>query len=230
MGLAQVRLGLLRRVGRSAYRLAIPLEQVARPYRLGTEARAMSLPLRRSPELFDPTGARPDPSDVRARHLIVEPCPFLEAVEFVGAWHSRLPRCQHGPWQYAFRAHIGGHVYAVALWNNPSARMLPSHWLELRRMACSPDAPRNTASRFLGQMVACFKRECPERERCISYQDTTVHLGTIYKASGWKIGNVASPRVRDRSKPRAGTKRAYRSNLNGIETDASAKVRWEMPL
>lgn len=182
---------------------------------------------RRQPELFAPETSRPT---VKARDLVVELCPTIEAVELVAAWHSRLPRCQSGPWQFAFRAHFEGHVFAVALWNNPSARTLPAHWLELRRMACSPDAPRNTASRFLALMVGHFRRECPARERCISYQDTAVHLGTIYKASGWTPAYTSKPRVRDRSKPRVGTHRAYRSNLNGGEPDASAKVRWEKML
>lgn len=185
--------------------------------------------MRAQPELFAPV--EPRPSDPRARHLTIELCPVLEAVELVAAWHSRLPRCQMGPWQYAFRAHIDGHVYAVALWNNPSARTLPGHWLELRRMACSPDAPRNTASRFLAKMVDHFRAEAVDRERCISYQDTAVHHGTIYKAAGWVAAYTSKPRVRDRSKPRVGTKhRLYRSNLNGKAPDASAKVRWEKML
>lgn len=169
----------------------------------------------------------PIPDALRARHLTFEECPTDEAVELCRKWHSRLPNTQWGPWQFAFRAHFSGTVFAVALWNNPSARTLPPHWLELRRMACSPDAPRNTASRFLGWMVRFFTASHPDRERCISYQDTAVHTGTIYKAAGWQIGHVAKARVRDRSKARVGTKRAYRSNMNGPSPDASEKIRWE---
>lgn len=97
-------------------------------------------------------------------------------------------------------------------------------------MACSPEAPRNTASRFLGWMARWFAANHPERERMLSYQDTAVHSGGIYKAAGWDAAYVSKPRVRDRSKPRIGTERAYRSNLNGVEPDASAKVRWEKKL
>jgi len=118
-------------------------------------------------------------------------------------------------------------TFAVALWNNPSARTLPQHWLELRRMACSEDAPRNTASRFLALMVQWFRDNRPEAEKCISYQDTAVHKGTIYKAAGWTAGFVSKARQRDRSKNRLGTKRAYRSDMNGKEPSASEKVRWE---
>jgi hypothetical protein len=121
-------------------------------------------------------------------------------------------------------------TYAVALWNNPSGRCLPSHWLELRRMACAPDAPKNTPSSFLAWMVRYFQKACPEREKCISYQDLDVHTGTIYKASGWAVEYVSKPRVRDRSKPRVGTDRMYRSNKNGSEPDAAGKARWAKKL
>jgi hypothetical protein len=166
----------------------------------------------------------------RARHLAFEPCPKRHAVECVRMWHSRLPNVQCGPWQYAFRAQYNGETYAVALWHNPSARTLPHHWLELRRMACAPDAPKFTASRFLMWMVRWFRTNTLERERCISYQDTAVHRGTIYKASGWTIGAVAKARIRDRSKARRGTRRMYRSNLNGPQPDAAEKIRWEIAL
>ena len=117
-------------------------------------------------------------------------------------------------------------TFAVALWNNPSARCLPGHWRELRRMACAPDAPKFTASRFLGWMVRWFKQHEPEHEKLISYQDTAVHNGTIYKACGWVAESVTVERVRDRSKNRTNTTRAYRSNINGVEPDKSSKVRW----
>jgi hypothetical protein len=97
-------------------------------------------------------------------------------------------------------------------------------------MACAPDAPRNTASAFLGWMARYFAREHPSRERLISYQDTAVHQGTIYKAAGWTAEHESVPRVRDRTKNRAGAARLYRSNLNGAAVDASSKIRWEKPL
>lgn len=167
---------------------------------------------------------------LRARHLDMSECSTKHAVELTRCWHSRLPNVQDGPWQYAFKMSYMGVTYAVALWNNPSARTLPGHWLELRRMACAPDAPKYTASRFLALMVKWFKQHTPEREKCISYQDTAVHQGTIYKAAGWIPEHTSEVRIRDRSKDRVGTHRAYRSNLNGIEPDASPKVRWAITL
>lgn len=170
----------------------------------------------------------PPPSSVR--DLACEPCAIDVARHLNSAWHSRLPDTQVGPWQHAFAAHSHGIVYAVALWHNPSARMLPSHWLELRRLAIADDAPHCCASWMLARMRRWFQQHCPERERLISYQDKDVHTGTIYRAAGWQPVYESAPRVRDRSKPRVGTRRDYRSNLNGLAADAAGKVRWEMPL
>ena len=89
----------------------------------------------------------------RARQLEIAPCAKSAAVRLTRLWHSRLPNTQDGPWMAAYWATFDGAVYAVALWNTPSARTLPQDWLELRRMACAPYAPFNTASRFLGAMT-----------------------------------------------------------------------------
>jgi hypothetical protein len=157
-------------------------------------------------------------------------CSVDLAVDLCRRWHSRLPRTQSGPWQFAFAAEHDGRVFAVALWNTPSGRCLPQHWLELRRMACAPDAPKNTASRFLSWMVKFFKKNHRDREKCISYQDTAVHTGTIYRAAGWVAEHTSTPRVRDRSGNRAGTNRMYRWNINGVSVDASPKIRWACKL
>jgi len=170
------------------------------------------------------------PISVKARDLEFSECDTWHAVQLVRQWHSRLPNTQRGPWMYAFKASYNGITYAVALWNNPSGRCLPSHWVELRRMACSPDSPKNTASRFLAYMCHWFEINHPEHERCISYQDTEVHEGTIYKASNWQAAYRSAPRYRDRSKPRVGTQRMYRTMINSVDVDAAAKVRWEYVL
>lgn len=164
------------------------------------------------------------------RELVLERCPIQTARHLNALWHSRLPRTQEGPWQFAFAAHKQGFAYAVALWHNPSARGLPSHWLELRRLAIADDAPHCTASWMLSQMRRWFRAERPERERMISYQDCAVHTGTIYKAAGWEPVHFAKPRVRDRSKARVGTRRDYRSNINGSDPDGAGKVRWEISI
>lgn len=165
----------------------------------------------------------------KASQLTVEPCPIAHARLLNERWHSRLPRTQPSPWQYAFRSHFDGVTYAVALWHNPSARTLPAHWLELRRLAVAPDAPHCTASHMLGAMARWFRANTPERERLISYQDEDVHTGTIYKAAGWEPVYRSAGRVRDRSTTRP-SGRHYRWNHNGDVVDSAPKTRWELRL
>ena len=175
--------------------------------------------------LFDEAG----PAPTTARDLVVERCPVNHARELIALWHSRLPKTQPSPWQYAFAARFSGVTYGVALWHNPSARMLPSHWLELRRLAIADDAPHCAASRMLGQMARYFRRHAPERERLISYQDAEVHQGTIYAAAGWTVAHITPARARDRSSRRPNG-RVYRSDANGSAAHSSEKVRWEIAL
>lgn len=164
---------------------------------------------------------------LRARDLELAVVSPDTARRFVAAWHSRLPKTQAGPWKLAFAAHHEFTCFGAALWHNPSSRGLPNDWLELRRLAVPDDAPPHTASWMLGAMARWVWRNMPDVDRLFSYQDVAVHRGTIYRAAGWSAAHFAKPRQRDRSKPRIGTRRAYRSNLNGIEPDAAGKVRWE---
>lgn len=69
-----------------------------------------------------------------------------------------------------------------------------------------------------------------EREKLISYQDTAVHTGCMYKAAGWSVEFVTKARVRDRSPNRVGTSRKYRSDTNGASAASSEKLRWARPL
>ena len=165
----------------------------------------------------------------KASQLCLVVCSVEHARGLVKKWHSRLPVTQPSPWRFAFAAQYDGLTYAVALWNNPSARTLPSHWLELRRMAVSSDAPHCTASWFLGAMLRFFRTHEMSAEKLISYQDCDVHRGTIYKAAGWHVAYVSKPRVRDRSTKRP-SGRMYRWNINSDAPDAAGKARWEICL
>lgn len=125
-----------------------------------------------------------------ALQLLVETIPFQQAKVLNAMWHSRLPRmgtgCISNQPYLCFGAAFDGLYYAVAIWSNPVARNLPqSEWMELRRLAIAPAAPKNTASRMLGVMRKWIRSNRPAVTRLISYQDMDVHSGTIYKAAGW---------------------------------------------
>lgn len=139
-------------------------------------------------------------------------------------WHSVLPRISEGNiyrnrYQVCYVAEYDGIYYAVAIWTSPVAenRFKNGHkMLELRRMAIANDAPKYTASWMLGIMRKMIAREFQEVKRLISYQDTDIHLGTIYKASGWKPAN--------KTKYTSWTTDSRERNDEQTKAD---KVRWE---
>ena len=58
--------------------------------------------------------------------------------------------------------------------------------IELRRLCCIDDTPKNTESYFIGSTLRWLKKNT-KIKRVISYADTTYsHEGTIYKASNFK--------------------------------------------
>lgn len=151
-------------------------------------------------------------------------CDVVTACQLVSLWHSRLPRIEPGnanmyPAVF-YVAEFDEGLFATAIWSQPVARLLNGrNWIELRRFAISPQAPRNTASRMLSWMVKDIRRKFPKVERAISYQDTEVHHGTIYKASGWTAGKESGS---------IGT--GWNSRPRNTMQSTAPKVRWEYPL
>lgn len=143
-------------------------------------------------------------------------------------WHSRLPRTHKGnlcrtSFLACFAAEFDGIYFAAAIWTNPIAgnRLKDGERLvELRRLAIAQDAPKNTATRMLGWMTREIKRKRPDVLRLISYQDTEVHTGTIYKAAGWERVDTSDSltewNVGTRNRPTA--------------QSAAPKIRWEREL
>jgi hypothetical protein len=104
-------------------------------------------------------------------------------------WHSKLPICTNCWNGLCYSAEYKNISFAVAWWSHPIAqnRLKNGYNIyELRRMAICDEAPKNTASYFISKMIKYIKKEKPNIYKLISYQDTSVHLGTIYKASGWE--------------------------------------------
>jgi len=142
-------------------------------------------------------------------------------------WHSRLPEIPNYRMCEAYAAEFGNVFYAVALWSTPSNQnMYKAGCFELRRFAISPDAPAMTASRMLGIMRRLIHKAHPEVKRLISYQDTAVHHGTIYKAAGWKCAGKTHA-----GSPCGWSNNArFRNESNGREVLESVKHRWEYQL
>lgn len=106
-------------------------------------------------------------------------------------WHSRLPQIHYS--NVARNKHSVCYVFkyrqaiiGVGIWSSPVARYLDkTKYLELRRLALCELCPKNTATFVLSKMRKLIKDKFDNIETLVSYQDTEVHLGTIYKADNW---------------------------------------------
>jgi hypothetical protein len=166
--------------------------------------------------------------------LWVERILFPQARQLNGMWHSRLPRIGDPPNVMTpsaapcFAAIFDGVIYAVAIWSHPVSRSLPQkHWLELRRLAIAPDAPKNTASRMLAVMTRLLRKQKPDVCRLISYQDTAVHSGCIYRAAGWEPTVVSAYSTWNRPNSR---NTSGRPRKRPADQSMAQKQRWEKVL
>lgn len=158
-----------------------------------------------------------------ALQLKIAKCNVHRACELNELWHSRFPKIH---WSNVVRnrdyacyvAEFDDVAYACAIWSSPVAanRLFEGATsLELRRLAIADDAPPNTASRMIGVMRRMIAREMPHITLLVSYQDESVHAGTIYKASGWSPVS--------RSKGVSWTNKLRKRNK---EQSLACKVRW----
>jgi|DEB0MinimDraft_3_1074331.scaffolds.fasta_scaffold144967_1 hypothetical protein len=158
-------------------------------------------------------------------HLVIEQIDVHTACKQNKIWHSRLPEIH---WSNVVRnkhyvcygARYDGYLHAVAIWSSPVAanRMKDGKSsLELRRFAIAPTAPTNTGSRMLSVMVRLIRKKFPDITKLVSYQDTEVHTGTIYKASGWSLATINNGQGWTTSK-----------RSRNKEQSLAPKARWEL--
>jgi len=151
----------------------------------------------------------------------------ITACELNLKWHSRLPiidwsNVVRNTHYVCFGAMFENEWYATAIWSSPVAQnrfTYGKQMLELRRMAISKNCPKNTATAMLAFMRKYIAKEMPEIAMLISYQDTEVHLGTIYKADNWFAAHE-SP----------GLSWSNKSRSRNIEQSLASKIRWEYKL
>lgn len=108
---------------------------------------------------------------------------LVEANALLGAEHYLGPigNCKH-----AFGGWVDDVLVACCTLRQPTARYLPTDWLELNRWCLTPEAGENAGSRMWGY-VQRWLRKHTEATTVVSYSDPSVgHTGTLYKASGWR--------------------------------------------
>ncbi len=95
-------------------------------------------------------------------------------------------------------------------------------WWEIKRLAMSPVCPKNSESRFIGYTLKMLKKLFFVKG-VVTYADDGVgHVGTIYKASGFKALGLTKPKkdfyVNNKIQQRGKTK-----NIEGEWRDRSRK-------
>lgn len=138
-------------------------------------------------------------------------------------WHSRLPfidwsNVVRNTYYVCYGAKFENRWFAIAIWSDPVAKNRfrdGAVILELRRLAICSEAPKYTASWMLGVMAKLIKKKFPPIVKLISYQDTEVHSGTIYKAAGWIAENLTS-----------GLKWNTQNRARNQEQTLADKIRW----
>jgi hypothetical protein len=151
----------------------------------------------------------------------------IDACALNAKWHSRLPAIHwsnvvRNTHYVCFAALFEGQIYAITIWSSPVAQnrfAQGKQVLELRRMAISEHCPRNTATRMLAHNRSWIKNNFQDIALLVSYQDTEVHHGTIYKADNWQLANYTK-----------GIKWDTEKRQRNLEQSLADKIRWEYKL
>jgi len=149
------------------------------------------------------------------------------ACDYNAKWHSRLPKIDWGnvvrnTHSVCFAAVYDEQVYAITIWSSPVAQnrfQYGKQILELRRMATSPEAPKFTATRMLAKNRKWIYQNMKDIALLVSYQDTEVHTGTIYKADNWLAKSESK-----------GLKWDNENRKRNKEQSLAPKIRWEYKL
>lgn len=132
------------------------------------------------------------------KEFVVELCERGEIRDFIETWH--YSKSINGVMStYCFKLlHdgqiIGGMLYGRMGMANTWKKYVDSEdkLLELRRLCCIDDTPKNTESYFIGNTLR-WLRDNTQVEKIISYADMDYnHQGTIYKASNFKYLGTTS--------------------------------------
>lgn len=132
----------------------------------------------------------------------VEPCERKEIRDFIEKWHYSH-NINGLLSQYCFKLMDGDTMVGAMIYGGLG---MANCWkkyaenkediIELRRLCCIDDTPKNTESYFIGKTLKWLLRNTSIK-KVISYADNTYgHKGVIYQASNFKhLGKTAKGRV-----------------------------------
>ena len=137
------------------------------------------------------------------KNYIVKQVNRNDIKDFIETWHySKSINGVMGTFYFALYdkdsligAMIYGNLGMANAWKKYADE--PQKVLELRRLCCIDDTPKNTESFFIGKTLRMLKQIDKQIEVIVSYADTNYnHTGIIYKASNFKyLGKTAKGKV-----------------------------------
>lgn len=129
------------------------------------------------------------------RTMRVIPIPVKEARKYIATFHYSATMPDSTRFTYA--GFLGDRLcgiicYGMGCGKNQYTSLFPDikngHYLELTRLWCPDDMPKNTESKLISQSL---KQLPPEIEVVISFSDESKsHSGTIYQATNWHYVGV----------------------------------------
>ena len=145
-------------------------------------------------QVFQPVdgGSIPTLSLHLVKSFVVEPCERKEIKDFIETWHysKSINGLQSSN---CFKMVSNGEIIGAAIFGGLA---MHNQWkrfadnqndvIELRRLCCIDQTPKNTESFFIGQMLRWLRKNT-DFKIVVSYADAQYgHQGTIYKASNFK--------------------------------------------
>ena len=126
------------------------------------------------------------------KKYLVKTCDRKEVKNFIETWHYSK-NINGLKSNYCFKlmdkdTMIGAMIYGQIAMANVWKKYVNSEdqLIELRRLCCIDDTPKNTESYFIGYTLRWLQKNT-QIKKVISYADETYnHQGTIYKASNFK--------------------------------------------
>ena len=119
-----------------------------------------------------------------------------------------------------FAMFIGNKLVGGSVLGKPRHERKYNKCIDIRRMACLDESPCNSESYFLGQIIKWISCNT-DYDNVLSYSDLTVgHVGTIYKASNFKLVGETTP-----TKYVEWNNKTYHPRSLTIDRDYSYKMR-----
>ena len=142
------------------------------------------------PFLFQESGGGLIPTS--ALQLQYKPIKFSDALEVFNKWHYL--KTQRFISSINFGVFYNDNLLGCISYGPPNATDLKGYWdrhtqqgwYEIKRLALSPDCPKNSESRCIAITIKLLKKMVAVKG-IVTYADSGQgHVGTIYKASGFK--------------------------------------------